>query len=114
MQHAMFTRHVFLKTSTAASPSLAWGFPLSSVKPIVSIVKIEDDKIDMDLIIEGTNPLATDMVAAKLTRIETYQVPIFVWVIKSGMHPTDLAEIEIHDENIAKVKRHFGKPTLLL
>jgi uncharacterized protein (DUF362 family) len=66
--------------------------------------------VRMDLIIAGTNPLATDMVTAQIMGFEKQEVPAFVWAIKSGMKPADVSEIEIRGENIESVKRNFVKP----
>jgi uncharacterized protein (DUF362 family) len=69
--------------------------------------------IKMDLIIAGTNSLATDMVTAKIMGFDTNEVPTFIWAIKSGMKPTDITEIEIRGESIEKVNRKFVKPNVV-
>jgi uncharacterized protein (DUF362 family) len=66
--------------------------------------------VKMDLIIAGTNPLATDMVAATIMGFNLHEVPTFIWAIKSGMRPTHVTEIEIRGESIENVKRKFEKP----
>jgi uncharacterized protein (DUF362 family) len=72
------------------------------------------DLVKMNLIIAGTNPLATDMVAANVMGFEPREVPTFVWAVKSGMTPTDLDEIEIRGESIKDVQRKFKKPNIVL
>ena len=69
--------------------------------------------VKMDVIIAGTNPLATDMVAANVMGFEPREVPTFVWAVKSGMTPTDLDEIEIRGESIKDVQRKFKKPNIV-
>ncbi|MGD8869348.1 MAG: DUF362 domain-containing protein [Gemmatimonadales bacterium] len=71
------------------------------------------DLVNMGLIIAGTDPLATDMVAAHLMGIETAEVPTFTWAHKAGMKPTTLAEIEIRGEPLASVTRAFKKPNVV-
>jgi uncharacterized protein (DUF362 family) len=51
--------------------------------------------VKMDLIIAGTNPLATDMIAAYLMGFHPEEISTFVWARKAGMTPTSLNEIEI-------------------
>ncbi len=41
--------------------------------------------VKMDVIVAGTNPLATDMVAASLMGFEPREVPTFAWANKAGM-----------------------------
>ena len=71
------------------------------------------DLVDMGLIIAGTDPLATDMVAAHLMGIGTGEVPTFTWAHKAGMTPTTLDEIEIRGEPLANVTRAFKKPNVV-
>lgn len=51
--------------------------------------------VKMDLIIAGTNPLATDMTAAYLMGFQPEEISTFVWAWKAGMTPSNMAEIEI-------------------
>ena len=46
MRHRHFSRRDFIKTSLSASLGIATGCAFTLVKPVVSIVKILDDKID--------------------------------------------------------------------
>jgi uncharacterized protein (DUF362 family) len=69
--------------------------------------------VKMDLIMAGTNPLATDMVAASIMGFEPTEIPTFTWAIKSGMRPSDINEIEIRGETIKSVRRKFVKPNIL-
>jgi len=68
--------------------------------------------VPMNVIIAGTNPLATDIVAASVMGFEPYEVPTFVQANRVGMRPTGLDEIEIRGAEIASVRRQFAKPTL--
>jgi uncharacterized protein (DUF362 family) len=66
----------------------------------------------MNVIVAGTNPLATDMVAASLMGFEAKEIPTFLWANKAGMKPTSLDEIEIRGEPLERVRRPFAKPQL--
>jgi uncharacterized protein (DUF362 family) len=68
--------------------------------------------VPMNVIIAGTNPLATDMVAASVMGIEPLEVPTFVQANKLGMRPAGLDEIEIRGAEIAGVRRQFARPRL--
>lgn len=63
--------------------------------------------VKMDLIIAGTNPLATDIVAASVMGFEPDEVPQFEWAEKAGMGPTELNEIDVRGERIDSVRRQF-------
>jgi len=69
--------------------------------------------VKTDLIIAGTDPLATDLVAAAVMGFNPNEVPTFVWAVNSGMRPTDLKEIEIRGEPIDKVRRRFVRPNVV-
>ncbi len=69
--------------------------------------------VNMGLIVAGTDPLATDMVAAHLMGFETAEVPTFTWAHKVGMTPTSIDQIEIRGERTSGVRRSFQKPNLL-
>ena len=66
----------------------------------------------MNVIVAGTNPLATDMVAANLMGFEPNEIPTFLWANKAGMRPSSLHEIEIRGEPLDRVRRPFAKPQL--
>jgi uncharacterized protein (DUF362 family) len=68
--------------------------------------------VKMDLIIAGSNPLATDMVAAKTMGFTPLEIPTFAWAVSTGMKPEKLDGIEIRGEKIDDVKRDFIKPTV--
>ena len=65
--------------------------------------------VSMDVIIAGTNPLATDMVAASVMGFEPVEVPTFMWAQKGGMLPQSLDEVEIRGEEISRVGRRFNR-----
>jgi uncharacterized protein (DUF362 family) len=73
----------------------------------------DGELVDAKLIIAGTNPLATDMVAAHLMGFDTSEVPTFTLAIESGMKPADLEEIEIRGESPSKVQMAFTKPDII-
>ena len=69
--------------------------------------------VKMDVIIAGTNPLATDMVAASIMGFDPKEIPTFTWAQKRGMQPSTLEEIEIRGEKPENVKRNFVKPNVI-
>ncbi|NIM49355.1 MAG: DUF362 domain-containing protein [Gemmatimonadales bacterium] len=69
--------------------------------------------VKMDLIIAGTNPLATDMVAANIMGFEPHEVPTFTWANRVGMQPTGVSEIEVRGERLEDVRRPFVKPNVI-
>ncbi len=71
---------------------------------------IHGELLKMDVIVAGTNPLATDLVAAHLMGFNKDDVPTFTWANKIGMTPGSLDEIEIRGENIDEIQRPFKKP----
>lgn len=68
--------------------------------------------VPMDLIIAGTTPLATDMIAASVMGFEMSEVPTFEWAQRAGMLPTSLDEIEVRGQLVENVRRSFKKPTV--
>jgi len=66
----------------------------------------------MDVIVAGTNPVATDMVAANMMGFQPAEVPTFAWANKAGLRPGALDEIEIRGEPLDRVRRPFAKPQL--
>jgi uncharacterized protein (DUF362 family) len=68
--------------------------------------------VKMDLIIAGTNPLATDMVAASIMGFRPEEISTFVWAWKAGMRPKNLNEIEIRGKKLQDVRKNFLRPTV--
>jgi uncharacterized protein (DUF362 family) len=68
--------------------------------------------LPMDVIIAGTNPLATDMVAASVMGFKPGKIPTFVWANKAGLGPQSLEEIEVRGEAVSSVKRRFARPQM--
>ena len=73
----------------------------------------DGDLVKMDLIIAGTNPLATDMVAAHVMGFTPLEVPTFTWANRIGMQPTRVSEIEVRGETLDSVRRPFAKPSVI-
>ncbi|MBC8232948.1 hypothetical protein H8E77_25680 [bacterium] len=67
----------------------------------------------VDLIIAGTNPLATDVVTANIMGFEPNEVPTFTWAEKAGMKPINLDGIEVRGEELDKVKRKFVRANVI-
>jgi uncharacterized protein (DUF362 family) len=72
----------------------------------------EGTLVKMDLIIAGTNPLATDMVAAKCMGFEPHEIPTFTWANKAGLKPARLEDIELRGLVPEKVGKRFVRPTV--
>jgi uncharacterized protein (DUF362 family) len=70
----------------------------------------EGSLVKMGVIVAGTNPLATDMVAAKIMGFRSEEIPTLTLAQKAGMKPTSLEEIDVRGEKISNVKRAFKKP----
>jgi uncharacterized protein (DUF362 family) len=68
--------------------------------------------LPMETIVAGTNPVATDMVAARLMGFDTCEVPVFAWANKAGMAPASLADIEVRGEPVERVQRRFVRPVI--
>jgi uncharacterized protein (DUF362 family) len=65
--------------------------------------------VKMNLIIAGTNPLATDMVGASLMGFGPEEVPTFAWANKAGLKPASLEEIEVRGEKVESVRQKFAR-----
>lgn len=69
--------------------------------------------VKMDLIIAGTNPLATDMVAAHIMGFAPEEISTFVWAWKAGMTPARLSDIEVRGAKIEDVAQPFVRPRVV-
>jgi len=72
----------------------------------------EGTPVQMETIVAGTNPLATDMVAANIMGFEPPQIPTFTWANKAGLRPAQIDEIEVRGEPVEKVARQFARPQI--
>ena len=70
-------------------------------------------QVPMETIVAGTNPLATDMVAASLMGFEPGEISTFTWAHKAGLRPHRLEEIETRGEPLDRVRREFVRPVLV-
>jgi uncharacterized protein (DUF362 family) len=73
----------------------------------------DGELVDANLIIAGTNPLATDMVAAHIMGFDKSEVPTFMTAIESGMRPSRLEDIEVRGELPGNVQMAFAKPDVV-
>jgi uncharacterized protein (DUF362 family) len=73
----------------------------------------EGTLVPMETIVAGTNPLATDMVAADLMGFQPWEIPTFHWAQKAGLRPGSLDEIEIRGESVEQVRRKFARPEIV-
>ncbi len=69
--------------------------------------------VKTNLIIAGTNPLATDMVATQIMGFQRCEVPTFNSAIEAGMRPAEISEIEIRGELLENVQHNFKKPEIV-
>lgn len=70
-------------------------------------------QVPMETIIAGTNPLATDIVAADLMGFRPDEIPAFTWAHKAGLRPYRLEEIDTRGEPLYRVRRRFVRPVLV-
>lgn len=68
--------------------------------------------VRMDLVIAGTNALATDMVGACIMGFEPDEIATFEWAWRAGMTPIDLSAIEVRGAHPNSVRRRFLRPTV--
>jgi uncharacterized protein (DUF362 family) len=73
----------------------------------------DGDLVKTDLIIAGTNPLATDMVAAKIMGFHKNEVAQFAMAFRVGMKPTTLDKVEIRGEQLKTVQLAFKRPVMV-
>jgi len=68
--------------------------------------------VKMNLILAGTNPLATDMAAAYLMGFQPEEISTFLWAWKAGMVPTSVDDVEIRGAKLDDVRQNFQRPTV--
>lgn len=61
----------------------------------------------MDLIIAGTNPLATDMTAAYTMKFKPEESSTFSFAWRTGIAPKSLDEMEIRRTPLSSVKKEI-------
>ena len=64
-------------------------------------------------IIAGTNPLATDMVAAKIMGFNKNEVAQFIMAMRAGITPRSLDQVEIRGEQLEAVQMTFKRPEMV-
>ena len=69
--------------------------------------------VPMETIIAGTDPVATDMVAASVMGFEPEEVPTFTWANKAGLKPERIEDIEVRGAPISSLRRRFVRPALI-
>jgi uncharacterized protein (DUF362 family) len=70
------------------------------------------DRFQMNMIIAGTNTLATDMVAAYVMGYCPDEIPAFVWAHRVGMQPQSLYDIEVLGTSMHDARRIFKRPDM--
>ncbi|HSM16004.1 MAG TPA: DUF362 domain-containing protein [Gemmatimonadales bacterium] len=73
----------------------------------------EGSLVPMNLIVAGTNPLATDMVAADIMGFGVNDVPTLAWAYRAGLGPASVREVEVRGEKPDTVRRPFRKPNVV-
>lgn len=73
----------------------------------------DGELVKTDLIIAGTNPLATDMVGAKIMGFHKNEVAQFIMAMRAGMTPTSLGQVEIRGEQLETVQMAFKRPEMV-
>ena len=63
--------------------------------------------VQMDLVIAGANPLATDIVGAAVMGFEVRQIKFLKYAVAAGLGPQSLDEVEVLGLPIASVARRF-------
>jgi uncharacterized protein (DUF362 family) len=69
--------------------------------------------VPMNLIIAGTNPLATDMVAADIMGFGVHDVPTLTWGDRAGLGPASVSDVDVRGERLEHVRRSFVKPHVI-
>jgi uncharacterized protein (DUF362 family) len=69
--------------------------------------------VPMNVIVAGTNPLATDIVTADIMGIGARDVPTFAWAYRAGLGPRSVADVEVRGEKLEDVRRPFVKPNVI-
>ena len=73
----------------------------------------DGELVRMDVIIAGTDPVATDMVAARVIGFQPEEVPTFAQAHAGGMGPKRNDDIEIRGAAVNEVQRQFKKPEIV-
>ena len=67
--------------------------------------------VKTDVVIAGTNALATDMVATFIMGFDPSEIPTFHWAHQAGMRPATLDEIEVRGDTV--LRQSFLEPQLV-
>jgi uncharacterized protein (DUF362 family) len=73
----------------------------------------DGDLVKTDLIVAGTNPLATDMVAAKIMGFHKNEIATLAMAIRARMQPSSLDYVDIRGESLDAVQMAFKRPELV-
>ncbi len=66
--------------------------------------------VEMNLIVAGTDTVATDAVSASIMGFEPIEIPAIRCTANEGLGEMDLDKIEVVGESINAVRKHFGRP----
>lgn len=67
-------------------------------------------RVDMNLIIAGTDPVAVDAVACHTMGIDPFEVPAIRIAYHEGVGVADINKIELRGAKIEKVRKYFKRP----
>jgi len=73
----------------------------------------DGELVKTNLIIAGCNPLATDMVGAKIMGFHKNEVATLSMAVRAGMKPTSLDYVEIRGEPLEAVQMAFKRPEMV-
>ena len=68
--------------------------------------------VDMELIIAGTSPLATDMVGTLLMGFDLDEIPAISLAHQTGMLPVSMDDLEVRGLTVDECKRKFRRPDI--
>lgn len=69
--------------------------------------------VDIGLIIAGINPLATDMLAARLMGFSPEEISHLALTLELGLGPGSMDEIEVRGERMEDIQRTFHRPNVI-
>lgn len=120
MRHKHLSRRDFVKTSAGVFETIdmvrANKLGLTVVDGSVAMEgdgPTDGSLVPMNVIIAGTNPLATDLVAADIMGIGAREVPTFAWAYRAGLGPRSVADVEVRGEKLEHVRRPLVKPNVI-
>ena len=69
--------------------------------------------VPMNVIVAGTNPLATDIAGAHLMGFDASEIPTFTFANRAGMRPARLDEVELRGDPPEDLRKKFARPQIV-